>query len=155
MSLKLPRFSVQRTLAWPALALALLAGCGSRDPFPYQKISGKVTYEDGTLIPVPPGGRMEVRFTSLAKPIDAKTHPRPGSTSPDPATGEFGYVTTMKFSDGVVRGQHKITVGVYDASDNQVHTVIPQEYTDVNMTPLVYDTEKDPKVLDLKIKKPT
>ena len=29
----------------------LLAGCGNEEPFDYVKVSGRVTYEDGSLIP--------------------------------------------------------------------------------------------------------
>ncbi len=41
------------------LACAFVTGCGSGSPFKYVKVSGKVTYDDGSPIPV---HGMELRF---------------------------------------------------------------------------------------------
>ena len=62
--------------------LCLLAGCGGGDPFSYVKVSGKVTYDDGSRIAAP---EIKLTFYPLAPPVDSKTYPRPArpwSTSP-------------------------------------------------------------------------
>ena len=68
-----------RMYGLPALAgllgLLLIAGCGgSKDPFSYVKVKGKVTYADGSLIPAQ---RIKLTFNSELPPLDAKTYPSP------------------------------------------------------------------------------
>ena len=67
---------MRRLDLWAAACggLCPLAGCGEKDPFSYQKVSGKVTYEDGSLIPVP---AIQLTFSPLAKSDDPKRSTRP------------------------------------------------------------------------------
>ena len=83
-----------------AFIILFLAGCGGGDPFSYVKVSGKVTYEDGSLIPVE---SLELTFFPQSGPIDPKTYPRPGLAGVDKATGTFSFVTSHKAGDGLVR----------------------------------------------------
>ena len=69
------RFSGLSCLA----AILLVTGC-SDEPFPLVRVEGKITYEDGELIP--PDNLM-IRFVPLTPPRDERTHPRPGTTFPD------------------------------------------------------------------------
>ena len=68
----------RRLLGFVALlALAGLCGCGGSDPFPYVKVKGTITYDDGSLIPA---DRIELRFISQAprsirRPIRGKASP--------------------------------------------------------------------------------
>ena len=128
--------------------LMLLAGCGTQDPFSYVSVSGKVTYDDGSLIPV--DGLM-VTFIPQGGALDAKTYPRPGMTMVDKATGEFQAVTSHKFNDGLVRGKHKVTL---TGSDNRPlpPSVVPPEYADPARTPLEVNTANQP--FALKVRKP-
>ncbi len=103
------------------LILACIAGC-SKEPFQHVQISGKVTYEDGSLIPAE---LIELTFQPMADAIDAKTHPRPGRAEVDVATGEFSRVTTHKPGDGVVAGSHKVKITAYDESQG-VSKAIPE-----------------------------
>lgn len=135
----------QRVLL-PCLLL-LLSGC-AHEPFPMASVSGKVTYEDGSLIPVE---RLCVVFTSQSAPVDAKTHPRPATASVDKETGAIHSVTTHKFNDGLVRGKHKVTFGVLGGGIPPT-SAVPPEYTDAATTPLEVDTANQP--FELKVRKP-
>ena len=130
--------------------LVLLApGCGSRDPFSYTRVNGKIVYEDGTLIPVDP---LVLTFYPQRPPIDAKTFPRVGTAHVDKETGTFRAVTTSKPGDGLVRGKHKVTLTdswrqPLDAS------LVPPEYGDPAKTPLEVDTADLP--FELEVRKPS
>ena len=128
--------------------LMLLADCGrGGDPFSYVLVSGKVTYDDGSLIPA----GILLTFYPQGGSIDTKTHPRPGETSVDQATGEFHAVTSHKYHDGLVRGKHKVTVR--DGRRRPLPpNIVPAEYADFARTPLEVDTANQPFVL--RVRKP-
>ena len=132
-----------------ALALIFaLAGC-SGEPFKHVQVSGKVTYEDGTVIPV---SVMELTFQPQAAAVDAQTHPRPGHADVDVATGEFARATTRKPGDGLVAGRHKVKITAYDDTQ-QISRAIPAEYTDISTTPIELDTGDQP--WNITIKRPS
>jgi hypothetical protein len=134
--------------AWIICCLTLvLAGC-SREPFTMVPVSGKVTYEDGSVIPAE---LLCVIFTPQSPPVDAKTYPRPGSAPVDAATGELRSVTTHKFNDGLASGKHKVTFGKLGGGTPPA-TLIPAEYLDPAKTPLEVDTANPH--FDLRIRKP-
>jgi hypothetical protein len=143
--------SVPRVL--PAVAIGLLAavvavaGC-SKEPFPFAQVSGRVTYEDGSVIPAPV---VRVIFISLAPPVDNKTFPRPGMAEVDPATGKFQTVTSYTYGDGIVRGEHKVLVEALSASDVRL-PLVPREYSNVAKTPLRVNTKDSP--FEIKVPKP-
>jgi hypothetical protein len=120
-----------------------ISGCGHREPFDYVKVQGKVSYEDGSLIP---GKRIIVRFISQTPPQDRKFTPRPGDGEVDLKTGMFSCVTSSNtFGNGIVPGEHKvIIVGGGRA--------VPIEYTKIETTPLTVNASNSP--FDLKITKP-
>jgi hypothetical protein len=126
---------------WALVTLvATFTGCGGSEPFHYEKVSGTVTYEDGSLIP---GNRVMLTFVPQDKPKDAKIHPRPGIAEADVKTGAFSRVTSHKFGDGIVRGKHKVLVASIDAQDRPT-TAIPATYSSVRNTPLVIDSQDGP-----------
>ncbi|MHC4178802.1 MAG: hypothetical protein ACYSWU_14925 [Planctomycetota bacterium] len=124
------------TRAWPSAGVVLawllcgLAGCGSGEPFDMLPVSGKVTYEDGSLISA---ARVEVTFGPQAKPIDGKTYPRPGRAEVNVADGTFSEVTSHKYGDGLVLGKHKIKVFSYD--QNNVPTELAVEPSEIEVGP--------------------
>jgi hypothetical protein len=126
------------------IILFALAGCGSSEPFDYVPASGKVTYEDGSTIPV----RVRVIFTSQQPPIDGKRFPRPAYALPD-AQGEFPVVSSMRYDDGIIPGKHKVSI-VYEGK--QPERFIPQEYWTPGTTPIEVDSDNSP--FDIRIKKP-
>ena len=127
-------------LALLALTL-MICGCGSSE---YVKISGKVTYEDGSLIP---GERIElvfypggvVRTESVAD--KSKKSPRPGRATVNSGDGTFDTVTTLRYGDGVMPGKLRVIV---EAGG------IPREYTSASTTPLIVDTKDSPFTLLVK-----
>jgi hypothetical protein len=124
----------------------LLAGCGG-EPFKHTPVSGKITYDDGTLIPID----LVLTFMPQAAPIDEKTHPRPGMAMVDKATGTFQSATTHMANDGLVRGKHKVTLATAGLTPLPT-SVAPPEYTDLTKTPLEVDTAHLP--FELKVRKP-
>ena len=92
-----PSLSLLVSLAGLCLWLLSAAGCGSQEPFAMQKVSGKITYDDGTLIPSE-GNYLRLTFYPQTPSLDSKTHPRPATaevnlkdgtfSSPQPTTGE-------------------------------------------------------------------
>jgi hypothetical protein len=126
--------------------LNLLSGCGSSgSPFEYVKVSGKLSYEDGS--PIPAEG-IKLIFDSQAPPI-GNAHPRQGSAMVNPA-GEFKDITSYKYADGLVPGKHKVSI-LY-ATDAKGKLLVPPECTKANSTSLLVDTADSP--FDIKVPKP-
>lgn len=138
-------------LALSVACTALWAtGCGSGDPFSYKKVTGSVSYEDGSPIP---SESIIVTFSPQVEAIDEQTHPRSGMAYVK-ADGTFDVVTSYQYGDGIVRGEHKVLVairgGPTGASDTQ--PLIPSEYGRLATTPLVVHTDDAP--FEIKIRKP-
>ena len=131
------------------LATLLLAVAGCSDgPFSYVPVSGKVTYEDGSPIPA---ASIKLVFKSMEPPLDPKTRPRLGQAGVNATDGTFSGVTSEKPSDGLVPGEHKVTVFVF-GKDGQTSSAIPEEYTNGATTPLVIHTKDSP--LEILIPRP-
>jgi len=128
--------------------LLTLSGCGPSDPFSYVKVSGNITYDDGTLIPVK---YLQLTFLPQSAPLDQKTHPLPGVAVVDTATGAFREVTSHRYNDGLIRGKHKVVLAGISGFPLPP-SVVPPEYCDSKKTPLEVDTAQQPFVL--KVRKP-
>jgi hypothetical protein len=128
------------------LVLALCAGCGGGGPFEYVPVTGKITYDDGSVIPAP---GMKLQFIAQdVEPVDGM-YPRPASADLN-GQGEFTEATSHKYADGLIPGKHKVAL-MY-ATDANGKPVVPAEYTDSEKTPLVVDTANLP--LEIKVPKP-
>jgi hypothetical protein len=127
--------------------LMCVAGCGNREPYQQVSVSGKITYQDGSLIPV---DKLVLTFLPQGEPIDARTHPRPGTASVD-TSGHFDSATTHKANDGLVRGKHKVSLAGVNGKPLPSSIVGP-EYCDLANTPLEVDTANTP--FDLRVRKP-
>ncbi len=148
------RFAMGRNLlaGW-SLGLGVLCtlGCGSGEPFDMTPVSGKVTYEDGSLIP---GHRVEVRFVPQdVKSEDPKVSPRFAGAEVDVATGEFIESTTHTWGDGVIVGRHKVLVRSFDQNERPTGAV-PREYTDERDTPLEMDITYGMDPVEIQVPKP-
>lgn len=143
--------SIRRSVLHPSFTLLCLGlltlGCGSREPFAYVHVSGKVTYEDGSPIPVNP---LMVVFISESAPVDGRTHPRPGVAVAD-KEGRFDSVTSHKAGDGLIRGKHKVTLAGVNRAPLPT-SIVPAEYGDAAKTPLDVDTSSSP--FHLTVRKP-
>ncbi len=127
-----------------------MVGCGSNEPFGYVAASGKVHYDDGSLIPAQ---HIEIHFLPQAASIDAKTHPRPGIAYPNIADGVYQSVTSHKPGDGIVSGKHKVLIRTFDAAGNEV-ALVPKQYGDAATTPLEIDTQQQRAPYDFAVPKP-
>lgn len=126
-------------LLFLAIALLSVVGC-NQGPYSYVPVSGTVTYEDGSPIPA---ASIQLVFRSMAPPIDEKTKPRLGKAGVNTADGSFGAVTSYKPRDGLIPGEHKVTVIAYDAQ-GRPSKAVPAECSDGVKTPLVVHTNNRP-----------
>ena len=99
-------------LALLPLVLCSVTGCGRDNPFDLVKVSGTLTYDDGTLIPA---NMIILKFEPLAAPLDTKTHPPSGMSYVNVSDGTFDVVTSYKYADGLVSRQTSCS-GVGDNS---------------------------------------
>ncbi|MBL9161760.1 MAG: hypothetical protein JNL18_03355 [Planctomycetaceae bacterium] len=132
-----------------ACVVGLVAGCSGSNPYDLVDVSGKVSYDDGSLIPA---GSIMLKFNPEAPPLDAKTHPRKGFALVNVSDGTFASATTHKNADGLVAGKHKVLVVAY-AADGKSANVVPKEYQRPDTTPIEIDTAILP--LEIKVQKPT
>ena len=130
------------------LSSILLGGCGESTPYGLTKVSGTITYQDGTLIPAE---TLLLQFQPQAAAIDSKTHPRPGQSYVDTKTGKFEIITTYKYDDGLIRGDHKVVVVIpsreiefRSLNKKDSKSVVPKEFTSSKTTPLMVNTEDAP-----------
>lgn len=129
-----------------ALGIIVLAGCGSGGPFEYIPVRGKVSFEDGAVIPA---GGILLQFKSIdAKPV-GELMPRPAQAQVD-AEGVFTCATSHKYGDGLVPGKHKVALQF--ATDATGKLLIPQDYASLATTPLVIETGDG--VIEVKVPRP-
>jgi len=125
--------------------VAAFPGCGGyKPPYGCTKVSGTVTYDDGSLIPAE---RIRLIFVSQAPPLDPKTPPKNGLAEADVKTGKFAGATTFDYNDGIIAGEHKVLVNCWGNGK-----LIPDEYRDVATTPLKVKSSDSP--FHFKIPKP-
>jgi len=132
-----------------AILLGLSAGCGSQ-PYDTKAISGKVTYEDGSLIPAP---AIYIYFEPQEENVDAKTFPRRGSAEVNVADGTFSEVTTYEPGDGAIPGKHKVVIEVLGDGGVPDYSYFPREYSDSATTPLTIEVGSQ-RSFDLTVPKP-
>jgi len=134
-----------------AAAMLVASGCGPREPFSHAQIKGKVTYEDGTPIEA---DRIRILFHPQTPPKDQKTHPRVGETDLN-EDGTFENVSSHKYGDGVVVGEHKVTLIPLDENERELK-VVPPEYMHPDTTPLTINTDdySDDTGFELTVPKP-
>lgn len=125
-----------------------VAGCsGTGSPFQSVPVSGKVTYEDGSPIPVP---GMTLYFFCQEPPKE-NMHPRPASVGVG-SDGTFEKVTTYKYADGLVLGKHKVAVVCQE--NGKPSAKIPKGYEIPLKTPLMVEVTQSGQFLEIKIPKP-
>lgn len=134
MSVLSPGAFSRRSATFLACVL-LLAGCGG-EPYSTVKISGTVTYEDGSLIPAP---ELFVYFEPQAENVDAKTAPRRGFAEVDVTDGTFDRVTTYSPGDGAIPGEHKVVIEVMGEGGVPDYSYFPRRYSDATTTPLTIE----------------
>ena len=128
--------------------LVAVSGCGDSKPYSCVKVSGKVTYDDDSLIPA---DEIRLTFLSQTPPIDPKIPPHNGTVDADGKTGQFDYVTTFVPKDGIIVGDHKVVVQCIK-NGREMKELVPREYSDREKTPLKANSSQSPFVF--KIPKP-
>lgn len=124
----------------------LVLGCGG-GPFDIVKVSGTVSYEDGSPIP---SDDYRLKFVPLAGSPDGVSFPRTATAKVDQA-GKFDCATTQKYGDGIIRGEHKVYLKINSTSGSG--PVVPAAYLSAETTPLKIDTSEGRK-LGIKIPHP-
>ncbi len=130
------------------VVLVIILGC-HHEPYSCVKVSGKVTFEDGSLIPA---DRIHLVFLSQVPPIDQKTPPKAGTAEADGKTGTFNLATTFAYGDGIIAGEHKVLIQCY-RNGQLAHDLVADEYSTASKTPLRVQSSQAP--FDLKVPKPT
>jgi hypothetical protein len=122
------------------ILLVVIAGCGGKGPYRTTKISGTITYDDGSIIPAE---RIEIKFISQEPPLDGKTHPKIGLAEVNEADGSFNEVSTYEFADGLIQGKHKVAVMSLDAM-NLPTDAIPEPFRSPDTSNLTVDSAQIP-----------
>jgi hypothetical protein len=127
--------------------LTAVGGCSKTGPYSCTNVSGKVMYEDGSLIPA---DQIQVVFLPQMTPIDSRTPPKPGRADADGKTGKFDFATTFLHGDGIIAGEHKVIFKC--VSGKRPVRLVPDEYTQPDKTPVKVKSSDSP--FEFKIPKP-
>ncbi len=118
------------------------------------KVSGKLTFDDGTLIQVPAGARIALSFELVDPSVPkGKPFPRPGAAEIDLTNGTFDCVTSHLYGDGLEPGKYKVRIEALDKNQQRL-SVVPAEYGDFAKTPIKVEINANTKPLEIKINKP-
>jgi hypothetical protein len=128
-----------------SLAMLVFCGCGDHPPYSCVRVSGKVTYENGALIPA---DQINLIFIPQTPAIDPKVPPRNGHADVDTKTGTFDFATTFVRKDGIISGESKVVVQCI-RQGKLVHDLIADEYTQQDKTPLTVNTNESPLTIKL------
>jgi hypothetical protein len=132
-----------------AVLSAAAAGCGSSNPYATVEISGKVTYEDGSLIQAE---AIELVFSPQVQAVNAATSPRDARAVVNVADGTFTCATSYEYGDGVIPGKHKVAVQpLKDGAP--LRGPVPAAYLNPLNTPLEITIEAGAAPLSLKVPK--
>lgn len=117
--------------------LLMAGGIGHVPPEPYDtlRVSGRVTYEDGTPMPV---GRMTVVFTPHAAAVEKSIVPRPAQAEVHVEDGTFSEVTTHRAGDGLILGHHSVEAFSYDGEHHRVPLAIYPTEIEVSRHSIVF-----------------
>lgn len=117
------------------IAVSLLFG-SPRDPFSYRRIHGRLTYDDGEVLPAK---EVTLTFVPVDVAADGRRHPRTGQATLIPETGRFEFASTRRRGDGVVAGWHKVLVTGPNRLPLAVD-VVSADYSSFDTTPLKVDS---------------
>ena len=136
-------------LAGGLFVLGPTSGCGGGNPYKTVPVSGKVTFDDGSLIEAP---ELTILFKPQVKNVDAKTYARDGSATVKVSDGTFSCATTYDYGDGLIPGEHK--VAVQPMKDGvPARGIVPDRYLDVETSPIVITVEPGMEPLPLTVLK--
>ncbi len=129
-----------RLLLHLTLLVFTLICCGCGGSSDHVKVSGKVTYDDGSLIPVK-GLQVvfypQVRPRSQAASPKSEKNPRVGRAAVNEKDGTFDTVTTYRYGDGLPPGKYVVTL-------EDVERRLPAEYASPDAALFHADTKDSP-----------
>lgn len=134
------------------LGLSSMLGCGSDMPFDVVPVHGKVTYDDGSLIPA---DSMLVNFNPISSESKTKVAPPGGQTTVNVQDGTFTAVSSHRANDGLVIGRHKVVVVAFKKGPNGSvpSEAVPAIYRNESSTPLEVEVESSNQPLEIKLSK--
>ena len=109
--------------------VASVSGCGSKVPFDFVPVHGKVTYEDGTPIAA---DSILVTFNPIATKEKGKFVPPGGQTNVNVQDGTFSAVSSHRKDDGVAVGRHKVVVVAFVKGPNGIDSPLPSSAGDLS-----------------------
>ena len=125
--------------------LTLLVGCGGSGD--YVEVSGKVTYEDGSVIPI---RGMQVIFNPQVNSTEGRAgrskRPRAARAAVNEKDGTFDTATTYTYGDGLPAGKYIVTL-------QDAERKLPPAYASLDTTPFHADTKDSP--FTFLVKKPS
>ena len=130
-------------LCFICIAAFLSTGCGA-----HTSVSGKVSYEDGTLIPAK---RIYIQFFPEAANVEQNQFMASGTV--DVTTGAFADVTNRN-GQGTPVGKCKVMLMSTTENGNSMTDEIPEEYRTLDTTPLTVDIQPKNGPLTITVKKP-
>jgi predicted small lipoprotein YifL len=131
---------------------AAISGCGSKVPFDFVPVHGKVTYEDGSRIPA---DSMVVTFNPIVQE-KSKMSPPGGQTQVNVQDGTFSAVSSHRANDGVAVGRHKVVVMAFEkgpGGSSVPSSAVPLTYRNESTTPLEIEVDTADQFLDLKVRR--
>jgi hypothetical protein len=139
-------------IAWH-FVFPIISGCGSKVPFDFVPVHGKVTYEDGTPIAA---DSILVTFNPIVTKEKGKFVPPGGHAEINVQDGTFSAVSSHRKDDGVAVGRHKVVVVAFAKGPNGkpvASPAVPAIYHNESTTPLEVEVESSDQFLDLKVRK--
>jgi hypothetical protein len=131
---------------------AIIPGCGSKVPFDFAPVHGKVTYEDGSRIPA---DSMVVTFNPIVKE-KSKMSPPGGRTQVNVQDGTFSSVSSHRKDDGVAVGRHKVVIMAFEkgpGGSSVPSAAVPSVYRNESTTPLEIEVGSEDQFLELKVRR--
>ena len=135
------------------LVSTVLPGCGENVPFDIVPVNGKVTYEDGSLIPA---NSLLVTFNPVRTGEKGKLAPPGGQTNVNVQDGTFSSVSSHRANDGLAVGKHKVVIVSFKKGPQGAPTpsaAVPAIYRQESSTPLEVDVNSSNQFLELKVRK--
>jgi len=148
--------SLLRRLPWASvLAAAMTAVCLAVGSIAYAEpplapVSGKVTYDDDSLIP---GARIQLVFIPLGQVPQGQSAPRPSIADVDVENGGFKSMSTYRQGDGASVGHHRVMVTVL-GPDAKLNGAVPAVFSDPATTPLRIEVENRRNWIHFQLPKP-
>lgn len=135
------------------LVVVTTAGCNSDMPFDLVPVHGKVTYEDGSLIPA---DSILVTFNPISSGPKANIAPPGGQTNVNVQDGTFSAVSSHRANDGLAVGRHKVVVVAFKkgaGGSSAPSNLVPAIYRNESTTPLEVEVDSPDQNIELKVSK--